>query len=94
MTKAEDIYKSEFNLKPDLAERLFQILYCFEMFRTQQVSTGFTRLLAFCISFIISNRNYKSIFLAPVVLSIEPVGFPLANGGEAFWLDDRTCRRR
>jgi hypothetical protein len=39
---------------------------------------------------IISDRNHKSLFVASVVSSIEPVEFPLANGGEAFWLDDRT----
>lgn len=39
---------------------------------------------------IVSNRNYKSIFIVSVESAIEPVEFSLANGGDAFWLDDHT----
>jgi hypothetical protein len=35
-------------------------------------------------------RNHKSIFVASLESAFEPIEFPLANGGEAFWLDDRT----
>lgn len=35
-------------------------------------------------------RNHKSIFVASLESTLEPIEFPLANGGEAFWLDDRT----
>ena len=37
-----------------------------------------------------SCRNYKSIFIAPIESTIQPVEVPLASGGEAFWLDSRT----
>jgi hypothetical protein len=46
-------------------------------------------LSGICIS-LISDRNHKSIFVTSLVSAIEPVEFPLAKGGEAFWLDDRT----
>jgi hypothetical protein len=39
---------------------------------------------------IVPDRNHKSLFVASVVSAVEPVEFPLPNGGEAFWLDDRT----
>ncbi|EJC98931.1 alpha/beta-hydrolase [Fomitiporia mediterranea MF3/22] len=35
-------------------------------------------------------KNNKSIWLAPLESSISPLEIPLANGGDAFWLDDRT----
>ena len=35
-------------------------------------------------------RNNKSIFLAPVNPEIAPLEIPLANRGDAFWLDDHT----
>ncbi|KAI0076295.1 hypothetical protein K474DRAFT_1691388 [Panus rudis PR-1116 ss-1] len=35
-------------------------------------------------------KNNKSIFLAPIETSIKPLSIPLANGGEAFWIDPRT----
>lgn len=39
---------------------------------------------------LIPDRNHKSIFVTSLVSAIEPIEFPLAKGGEAFWLDDRT----
>ena len=39
---------------------------------------------------IVSDRNHKSIFVASVASAIELVEFPLANGGDAFWLDSRA----
>jgi hypothetical protein len=36
------------------------------------------------------DRNYKSIFIAPLESAAQPVEVPLAHGGEAFWLDGRT----
>lgn len=35
-------------------------------------------------------KNHKSIFIAPVESSVQPLQVPLTNGGEAFWLDART----
>ncbi|KAI0947292.1 hypothetical protein AcW1_007551 [Taiwanofungus camphoratus] len=35
-------------------------------------------------------KNDKSIFIAPVETTIQPLEIPLADGGEAFWLDART----
>ncbi|KAI0269780.1 alpha/beta-hydrolase [Gloeopeniophorella convolvens] len=35
-------------------------------------------------------KNRKSIFIAPLESSVQPLEVPLANGGEAFWLDSRT----
>ncbi len=35
-------------------------------------------------------RNHKSIFLVPIESTDQPLEIPLANGGEAFWLDTRT----
>ncbi|KAL5512736.1 hypothetical protein ACEPAG_3002 [Sanghuangporus baumii] len=35
-------------------------------------------------------KNNKSIWLAPLESTISPLEIPLANGGDAFWLDDRT----
>jgi hypothetical protein len=35
-------------------------------------------------------RNHKSIIVASLESALEPIEYPLANGGEAFWLDDRT----
>ena len=37
-----------------------------------------------------AGRNHKSIFIAPIESSVQPLEVPLANGGEAFWLDTRT----
>lgn len=36
------------------------------------------------------NKNHKSIFVASLESAFEPIEFPLANGGEVFWLDDRN----
>ena len=35
-------------------------------------------------------RNTKSIHIAAVESTVLPIDLPLTNGGEAFWLDDRT----
>ncbi|KAK7681545.1 hypothetical protein QCA50_015277 [Cerrena zonata] len=35
-------------------------------------------------------KNQKSIVLAPIESTAKPFEIPLANGGEAFWLDSRT----
>lgn len=35
-------------------------------------------------------RNHKSIFITSLESKAQPLSIPLANGGEAFWLDDRT----
>lgn len=35
-------------------------------------------------------RNKKSIFVAPLESSVQPIEIPLTDGGEAFWLDSRT----
>ncbi|TBU45806.1 prolyl oligopeptidase family-domain-containing protein [Dichomitus squalens] len=35
-------------------------------------------------------KNSKAIHIAAVETSITPIVFPLASGGEAFWLDNRT----
>ncbi|GBE85069.1 Dipeptidyl-peptidase 5 [Sparassis crispa] len=35
-------------------------------------------------------KNYKSIFIAPIESTVQPLEIPLANGGDAFWLDSRT----
>ncbi|CAL1712862.1 unnamed protein product [Somion occarium] len=35
-------------------------------------------------------KNNKSIFLAPIESTVKPLEVPLANGGDAFWLDSRT----
>ncbi|EKM51879.1 uncharacterized protein PHACADRAFT_262274 [Phanerochaete carnosa HHB-10118-sp] len=35
-------------------------------------------------------KNHKSIFIAPIESSAQPLEVPLANGGDAFWLDTRT----
>ncbi|KAI0041991.1 alpha/beta-hydrolase [Auriscalpium vulgare] len=35
-------------------------------------------------------KNQKSIVLAALESSVEPLTIPLAKGGEAFWLDDKT----
>jgi hypothetical protein len=35
-------------------------------------------------------RNSKSIYIAPIESTTQPLEIPLANGGEAFWLDART----
>jgi hypothetical protein len=35
-------------------------------------------------------RNHKFIFVTSLELTFEPIEFPLGNGGETFWLDDRT----
>ncbi|CCM03548.1 uncharacterized protein FIBRA_05684 [Fibroporia radiculosa] len=35
-------------------------------------------------------KNYRSIYIAPIEPTIQPLEIPLANGGEAFWLDART----
>ncbi|KAI0822032.1 alpha/beta-hydrolase [Trametes gibbosa] len=37
-----------------------------------------------------SNKNSKLIHVAAVETTIMPLDIPLTNGGEAFWLDDRT----
>lgn len=37
-----------------------------------------------------SFRNQKSIFIAALASTAEPLEIPLAQGGEAFWLDART----
>jgi hypothetical protein len=39
---------------------------------------------------IICDRNYKSIYIAPLESSVAPLHIPLARGGDAFWLDSRT----
>ena len=36
------------------------------------------------------HRSYKSIFVASIESTIQPLEIPFANGGEAFWLDART----
>ncbi|KAF7796251.1 hypothetical protein EIP86_007425 [Pleurotus ostreatoroseus] len=35
-------------------------------------------------------KNHKSIFVAPIESTVQPLEIPLANGGDAFWLDART----
>ncbi|PSR70526.1 hypothetical protein PHLCEN_2v13565 [Hermanssonia centrifuga] len=35
-------------------------------------------------------KNHKSIFIAPIESTVQPLEIPLANGGDAFWLDYRT----
>lgn len=35
-------------------------------------------------------RNNKSIYIAPLESTIQPLQIPLAHGGEAFWLDSKT----
>ncbi|KAF8272175.1 alpha/beta-hydrolase [Lactarius quietus] len=35
-------------------------------------------------------KNYKSISIVPFESAAQPVEVPLAHGGEAFWLDERT----
>ncbi|KAI0702288.1 Alpha/Beta hydrolase protein [Cytidiella melzeri] len=35
-------------------------------------------------------KNIKSIYIASVESTVQPLEIPLANGGEAFWLDART----
>ncbi|KAI0688887.1 alpha/beta-hydrolase [Earliella scabrosa] len=35
-------------------------------------------------------KNTKSIHIAAVESTVSPIDLPLTNGGEAFWLDDRT----
>ncbi|OCH92867.1 alpha/beta-hydrolase [Obba rivulosa] len=35
-------------------------------------------------------KDYKSIFIVPIESTVQPLEIPLASGGEAFWLDDRT----
>ncbi|KAJ7442678.1 Alpha/Beta hydrolase protein [Mycena latifolia] len=35
-------------------------------------------------------KNHKYIFIAPLEASTEPLEIALPNGGEAFWLDQRT----
>ncbi|KAJ3557124.1 hypothetical protein NM688_g1641 [Phlebia brevispora] len=35
-------------------------------------------------------KNHKSIFIAPIESTVQPLEVPFANGGDAFWLDDRT----
>ncbi|KAA1469919.1 alpha/beta-hydrolase [Dentipellis sp. KUC8613] len=37
-----------------------------------------------------TKKNTKSIFIAPLESSIEPLEIPLTSGGEAFWLDAQT----
>ncbi|TBU27033.1 Alpha/Beta hydrolase protein [Dichomitus squalens] len=37
-----------------------------------------------------NKKNSKAIHIAAVETSITPIVFPLASGGEAFWLDNRT----
>lgn len=39
---------------------------------------------------LILSRSHKSIFIASTESNLEPFEIPLANGGEAFWLDART----
>jgi hypothetical protein len=38
---------------------------------------------------LISDRNHKSLFVTSLLSGIE-LDFPIANGREVFWLDDRT----
>ena len=38
---------------------------------------------------LISDRNHKSLFVTSLLSGIE-LAFPVANGRETFWLDDRT----
>lgn len=35
-------------------------------------------------------RNNKSIYIAPLESTIQPLQIPLTHGGEAFWLDSKT----
>ncbi|KAF8172042.1 alpha/beta-hydrolase [Mycena galopus ATCC 62051] len=35
-------------------------------------------------------KNIKTIYLAPLESTAQPFEFPLVNGGEAFWMDNRT----
>lgn len=35
-------------------------------------------------------RNHKSIFIAPIESTVQPLEIPLTTGGDAFWLDTRT----
>lgn len=35
-------------------------------------------------------KNHKSIFIAPIESTVQPLEIPFANGGDAFWLDART----
>jgi dipeptidyl aminopeptidase/acylaminoacyl peptidase len=37
-----------------------------------------------------SNKNAKSLWIAPLDTSIAPLQIPFPRGGEAFWLDSRT----
>jgi hypothetical protein len=49
----------------------------------------YSPISSICI-LLISDRNHKSLVVTSLLSAIGPVDFPLANGGEAFWLDDRT----
>lgn len=35
-------------------------------------------------------RNKKSLVVVPIESTVQPLEIPLADGGEAFWLDSRT----
>ncbi|KAI0689068.1 Alpha/Beta hydrolase protein [Cytidiella melzeri] len=37
-----------------------------------------------------NKKNNKSIYIASIESTVQPLEIPLANGGEAFWLDSRT----
>ncbi|EIN12412.1 alpha/beta-hydrolase [Punctularia strigosozonata HHB-11173 SS5] len=37
-----------------------------------------------------AKKNNKSIFIAPLESTVQPLEIPLTTGGDAFWLDSRT----
>jgi hypothetical protein len=39
---------------------------------------------------VYTSRNKKSIFITPLEPGVQPLHIPLAEGGDAFWLDSRT----
>ncbi|KAG8911935.1 hypothetical protein FRC00_005531 [Tulasnella sp. 408] len=37
-----------------------------------------------------TKKTNKTIYISPLDSSVNPIEFPVVNGGEAFWLDSRT----
>jgi dipeptidyl aminopeptidase/acylaminoacyl peptidase len=47
-------------------------------------------LVAYSKYSVKDKKNNKSIYLAPLESTTQPLEIPLAKGGEAFWIDSRT----
>lgn len=51
---------------------------------------SYLNVLGLCSPDVALGRNAKSIYIAPLESTIQPLQIPLTQGGEAFWLDSKT----